>query len=236
MTKMNIEKEKNLSEQELVNADLASLEEKCSNLSLSKQNLEEKIHETLIKLDSETKARENLWALKTRLETDLRQKTEQLLDAQKLQSQTADGLSRHKFDYEQTATRLEDEQAQVANLQKKIKELQDAIHHLEQEVVSERDICKRANRVRDDVKQDLADALEQLRISNEENAEKAIALRDNQDAFNRLKIELEESRSHHEVSFRLSSSVKTWSPRKLLRILTLSRNRKRDLNLSEMKL
>ncbi|CBY20534.1 unnamed protein product [Oikopleura dioica] len=199
MTKMNIEKEKNLSEQELVNADLTSLEEKCSNLSLSKQNLEEKIHETLIKLDSETKARENLWALKTRLETDLRQKTEQLIDAQKLQSQTADGLSRHKFDYEQTATRLEDEQAQVANLQKKIKELQDAIHLLEQEVVSERDICKRANRVRDDVKQDLADALEQLRISNEENSEKAVALRDNQDAFNRLKIELEESRSHHEV-------------------------------------
>ena len=110
--------------------------------------------------------------MKTRLESDLRHNTEKLLDLQKLQQQTADGLARHKFDYEQTATRLEDEQAQVANLLKKIKELQTRIHELEQEVVEERDLRTKSDRLRTDVARDLEDALEQLRIANTNNKSK----------------------------------------------------------------
>ena len=52
---MTQDKEKLLSESELINADLQSMEEKCSQLTFAKQALEEKHQETLIKLDSETK-------------------------------------------------------------------------------------------------------------------------------------------------------------------------------------
>ena len=59
-----------------------------------------------------------------RLDQDLRAATERMLDLQNSNSSISDKLARQKFDYEQTATRLEDEQAQVANLHKKIKERQ----------------------------------------------------------------------------------------------------------------
>ena len=199
ISKMANEKEKLLSESELVGSDLSSLEEKCSSLTFAKQKLDEVHHETLMKLDSETKARENLWLLKTRLENDLRHNTEKLLDLQKTQQMTSDGLARHKFDYEQTATRLEDEQAQVANLLKKIKELQQRIHELEQEVVEERDLRSKSDRLRTDVKRDLDDALEQLRIANTNNKTKDKGLKDKQIEFNRLRLEFEESKAHHEV-------------------------------------
>ena len=63
-------------------------------------------------------------ALKARLESDLRAATERMLDLTNNNASLTDGLAKQKFDYEQTATRLEDEQAQVANLLKKIKDLQ----------------------------------------------------------------------------------------------------------------
>ena len=59
-----------------------------------------------------------------RLDQDLRAATERMFDLQTSNSTLCDKLARQKFDYEQTATRLEDEQAQVANLLKKIKDLQ----------------------------------------------------------------------------------------------------------------
>ena len=54
----------------------------------------------------------------------MRHATERMLDLTNSNSSLTDGLARQKFEYEQTATRLEDEQAQVANLHKKIKDLQ----------------------------------------------------------------------------------------------------------------
>ena len=62
--------------------------------------------------------------MKSRLESDLRAATERMLDLTNSNASLTDGLAKQKFDYEQTATRLEDEQAQVANLLKKIKDLQ----------------------------------------------------------------------------------------------------------------
>ena len=54
----------------------------------------------------------------------MRAATERMLDLTNNNASLTDGLAKQKFDYEQTATRLEDEQAQVANLLKKIKDLQ----------------------------------------------------------------------------------------------------------------
>ena len=50
---MSNEKEKLLSEAELVSSDLASLEEKCSQLTFAKQKLEETHHEALMKAELE---------------------------------------------------------------------------------------------------------------------------------------------------------------------------------------
>ena len=43
-----------------MNQDLQALEEKCTHLTLSRCKLEEEHQATLIKLDTETKAHENL--------------------------------------------------------------------------------------------------------------------------------------------------------------------------------
>ena len=60
VVKLNHDKDRQSNEAELMNQDLQALEEKCTHLTLSRCNLEEQHQATLIKLDTETKAHENL--------------------------------------------------------------------------------------------------------------------------------------------------------------------------------
>ena len=60
VVKLNHDKDRQSNEAELMNQDLQSLEEKCTHLTLSRCKLEEEHQATLIKLDTETKAHENL--------------------------------------------------------------------------------------------------------------------------------------------------------------------------------
>ena len=70
--------------------------------------------ELLKKREAERKQKEEQQKM---LEAELAKERERIRQLQQEQL-------KQKFDYEQTATRLEDEQAQVANLLKKIKDLQ----------------------------------------------------------------------------------------------------------------
>ena len=60
VVKLNHDKDRQSNEAELMNQDLQALEEKCTHLTLSRCKLEEEHQATLIKLDTETKAHENL--------------------------------------------------------------------------------------------------------------------------------------------------------------------------------
>ena len=58
--KMNVDKDRMSGEAELQAQDLQALEEKCTHLTLQKCKLEDQHQATLIKLDAECKAHENL--------------------------------------------------------------------------------------------------------------------------------------------------------------------------------
>ena len=86
---------------------------------------------------------------------------------------------------------------------------------LEQEVVAERDLRAKTDRTKNDIARDLQDALEQLRISRNDNETKEKELKvslllfnknletnriqGQQTELNRLKQEIAESKAHHEV-------------------------------------
>merc|ERR1711879_1135910 len=69
---------------------------------------------------------------------------------------------KNEFEYNQLTTRLEDEQSLVAQLQKKIKELQARIEELEEELESERAARAKVEKQRTEISRELEELSERL--------------------------------------------------------------------------
>merc|ERR1711878_245031 len=90
-------------------------------------------------------------------------------------------LKKQEFEYNQLSTKLEDEQALVAQLQKKIKELQARIEELEEELEAERAARAKVEKQRSELSREPEELSERL-----------------EDEMAKLRRDLEESNLAHE--------------------------------------
>merc|ERR1712226_1590363 len=137
-----LEKEKTSTEGHLKNMkeELATVEDMMNRLNKEKRSLQE-AHQQLMedlqseedkvnnltKLEGENKSNVDLERTRRKLEGDLRVATETILDLNQDKDSLEEKMRKNDFASNQLATKLEDEQSLVAQLQKKIKELQSRI-------------------------------------------------------------------------------------------------------------
>merc|ERR1711879_825275 len=112
--------------------------------------------------EQEKKLRMDLERVKRKLEGDLRLGQETIMDLENDKSRVEEKLKKQEFEYNQLATKLEDEQALVAQLQKKIKELQARIEELEEELESERAARAKVEKQRSELSRELEELSERL--------------------------------------------------------------------------
>merc|ERR1712083_600316 len=104
--------------------DLQAEEDKVNTLTKAKTKLEQQVDDLEGSLEQEKKLRMDLERAKRKLEGDLRLAQETIMDLENDKQRLEEKLKKQEFEYNQLATKLEDENALVAQLQKKIKELQ----------------------------------------------------------------------------------------------------------------
>merc|ERR1711931_372748 len=101
-------------------SDLQSEEEKVQNLSKAKSKLEHQVDDLEVNFDTEKKNRMELERTKRKLEGDIRLAQETIMDLENDKAGEEEKLKKNEFDFGQLNTKLEDEQALVGQLQKKI--------------------------------------------------------------------------------------------------------------------
>merc|ERR1712003_9135 len=107
--------------------DIDDLELTLAKVEKEKHATENKVKnltEELASLEDEKKCRMDLERAKRKLESDGRMAGETIMDLENDKQRLEEKLKKAEFEYGQLNTRLEDEQALTAQLQKKIKELQ----------------------------------------------------------------------------------------------------------------
>ncbi|KAF7248963.1 Myosin-4, partial [Varanus komodoensis] len=104
--------------------DLQAEEDKVNTLSKTKSKLEQQVDDLEGSLEQEKKLRMDLERAKRKLEGDLKISQESIMDLENDKQQMDDKLKKKEFEISQVQGKIEDEQAQSSQLQKKIKELQ----------------------------------------------------------------------------------------------------------------
>merc|ERR1712012_306356 len=134
--------------------DLAAEEDKVNHLNKLKQKMEGTIDELEDNLEREKKQRGDVEKVKRKLESELKQTQETVEDL--------DHVKRKDAEINNLNGKLEDEQNLVAQLQKKIKDLQRHIEELEEELEAERQARSKVEKQRAELNRELEELGERL--------------------------------------------------------------------------
>merc|ERR1712154_128035 len=134
--------------------DLACSEEKVSHLN----NIKSTLDELEDSLNKEKKSRADIEKKRRGLEGELKVAQETVMDLERDRKDIENNISRKEKDLGGYISKLEDEQAIVAKVQKAIKETQTRVEELEEELGAERQARSKAEKKRSD----LAREMEQL--------------------------------------------------------------------------
>ena len=108
-------------------------EERVATTGKTKSKLELQVDDLELVFESEKKTRMDLERNKRKIEGDIRLTQETIMDLENEKAAQEEKLKKCEFDHSQLNSKLEDEQALVTQVQKKIKEL----HSRSEEVFSE---------------------------------------------------------------------------------------------------
>merc|ERR1719369_2074368 len=178
--------------------DLQAEEDKVNSLSKQKNKLEQQVDDLEANLEQEKKLRMDLERAKRKLEGDLRLSQETIMDLENDKQRLEEKLKKQEFEYNQLATKLEDEQALIAQLQKKIKELQARIEELEEELEAERAARAKVEKQRSELSRELEELSERLEEAGGQTAQQVELNKRREAEMAKLRRDLEESNLAHE--------------------------------------
>uniref|UniRef100_A0A8C0FKS8 Uncharacterized protein n=1 Tax=Bubo bubo TaxID=30461 RepID=A0A8C0FKS8_BUBBB len=177
--------------------DLQAEEDKVNTLSKAKVKLEQQVDDLEGSLEQEKKVRMDLERAKRKLEGDLKLTQESVMDLEndKLQME-----EKKEFEMSQLNSKIEDEQAIVMQLQKKIKELQARIEELEEELEAERAARAKVEKQRSDLARELEELSERLEEAGGATAAQLEMNKKREAEFLKLRRDLEEATLHYEAT------------------------------------
>merc|ERR1712241_1503429 len=142
--------------------DLQASEDKVDHLSKIKQKLESTLDELNDSLDREKRSRADTEKARRKVEGELKVQQECVSDLQQQKDEHENTILRKEKDLTGLSVKLDEEQANVAKLQKAIKELQSRVEELEEELEAERQARAKAERQRSDLARELESLGERL--------------------------------------------------------------------------
>merc|ERR1712210_434932 len=178
--------------------DLQVAQEKVEHLSKIKGKLETTLDELNDSLAREKRARADLEKQRRKVEGDLRVTQETVAELERGKKELEGAIGRKEKDFGGLASKLDDEQSLVANVQKSIKEVQGRVEEMEEELEAERQARAKAERQRSDLSRELESLGE--RLSEAGGATIAqVELNKKRDAeVQKLRKDLEEANIQHE--------------------------------------
>merc|ERR1712156_1298844 len=142
--------------------DLQVAQDKVSHMANIKTKLEQTLDELNDSLAREKRARTDIEKQRRKVEGDLKVTQESVSDLERSKKEIENTIVRKEKDFGQLASRLDDEQAIVAKLQKSIKEIQSRVEEMEEELEAERQARAKAERQRSDLAKELESLGERL--------------------------------------------------------------------------
>uniref|UniRef100_A0A671VYH4 Myosin, heavy chain 7B, cardiac muscle, beta a n=1 Tax=Sparus aurata TaxID=8175 RepID=A0A671VYH4_SPAAU len=166
--------------------DLQAEEDKVNTLTKAKAKLEQQVDDLEGSLEQEKKLRMDLERVKRKLEGDLKLSLESFS---------------YNFEMNEMGTRIEDEQALVNQLQKKMKELQvDTSLELEEELDADRALRAKVEKQRSDVARELEELSERLEEAGGATSAQIEMNKKRESEYLKLRRDLEEAMLHHEAT------------------------------------
>merc|ERR1712168_1450455 len=142
--------------------DLLSAEEKVNHLLNIKKKLESTLDELEGSYEKEKRSRATLEKERRKVEGELKMMQDTLSELDRHKKEIEGSISRKDKDASTLCSKLEDEQSGVSRLQKIIKENQQRIEELEEELEAERQSRANAERQRSDLAREFEDMSERL--------------------------------------------------------------------------
>ncbi|XP_056589340.1 myosin-7 isoform X2 [Triplophysa dalaica] len=180
--------------------DLQAEENKVNMLSKAKIKLEQQVDDLEGSLEQEKKLRMDLERVKRKLEGDLKLSVESAMDLENSKQHLEDRLKKKDHEMAQISAKIDEEQALVILLQKRIKELQTRIEELEEELEAERSARSKADKQRADVSRELEELSECLEEAGGATAVQIEMNKKRESDFLKLRRDLEEASLHHETT------------------------------------
>ncbi|XP_041834755.1 myosin, heavy chain 7B, cardiac muscle, beta a isoform X2 [Melanotaenia boesemani] len=180
--------------------DLQAEEDKVNTLTKAKVKLEQQVDDLEGSLEQEKKLRMDLERVKRKLEGDLKLSMESHMDLENDKQQLEENQKKKDFEMNEMRTRMEDEQALVNQLQKKIKELQARTEELEEELEADRACRVKVEKQRGDVARELEELSERLEEAGGATSAQIEINKKREVDFLKLRRDLEETMMHHEAT------------------------------------
>ncbi|XP_051947235.1 myosin-7 isoform X1 [Xyrauchen texanus] len=180
--------------------DLQAEENKVNMLSKTKIKLEQQVDDLEGSLEQEKKVRMDLERVKRKLEGDLKLSLESTMDLENNKQQLEDRLKKKDLEMIQIGAKIDEEQALVIQLQKKIKELQTRTEELEEELEAERAARSKADKQRTDVSRELEELSERLEEAGGATTAQIEMNKKREADFLKMRQNLEEASLHHETT------------------------------------
>jgi len=180
--------------------DLQASEDKVEHLSKIKQKLESTLDELNDSLDREKRARADTEKIRRKVEGELKVTQETVSDLQQQKDEHENTILRKEKDLTLLSVRLDEEGANVAKVQKAIKELQSRVEELEEELEAERQARAKAERQRSDLARELESLGERLNEAGGATHAQVELNKKREAEVQKLRKDLEEANIQHEAT------------------------------------
>merc|ERR1712098_804411 len=179
--------------------DLLSAEEKVNHLINIKHKLESTLDELEGSYEKEKRSRAAIEKERRKVEGELKMTQDSLSELERHKKEIEGQISRKEKDISTMCSKLEDEQSGVSRLQKIIKENQQRIEELEEELEAERQSRANAERQRSDLSRELEDLGERLDEAGGATAAQIELNKKREAELLKLRKDLEEANIQHEA-------------------------------------
>ena len=177
---------------------IQATEDKCNHLNKVKAKLEQSLDECEDSLEREKKNKGDVEKLKRKIEGDLKLTQETVADLERVKAELEQIIQRKEKEISSMASKIEDEQTLGGKFVKQVKELQNRLEELDEELCIERANRAKAEKTRSMLSREIEDIGQKLEDAGNNTATQIELNKKRETELGKLKGELDEGNIHHE--------------------------------------
>merc|ERR1711881_810819 len=198
IAKLNKEKRGGGDSKQKVEENIQATEDKCNHLNKVKAKLEQSLDECEDSLEREKKNKGDVEKLKRKIEGDLKLTQETVADLERVKAELEQIIQRKEKEISSMVSKIEDEQTLGGKFIKQVKELQNRLEELDEELCIERQNRAKAEKTRSMLSRDIEDIGQKLEDAGNNTATQIELNKKRETELGKLKNELDEANIQHE--------------------------------------